>query len=119
METLVEYNDKLLGLPAGGIVYLACLCVGYAVKISHKISNDWIPTWVMIFGIILFMAMAPTRNHDVELRIWLTKNASVGLIIGLAAWLTHKLFLKRVEKWLGLFDSDTEFYCKPKDGDSP
>lgn len=101
MEELVDLNDKLVGLPAGAIVFLVCIAFGYAVKMSKRISNDWMPTVVIMVGTALFMALAPTRNFDVSLRIWLTRNFCVGFIIGFVAYMAHKFILKKLEDKFG------------------
>lgn len=116
MEKLVEFNDKLLGLPSGVLAYFGCICIGYAIKASRRISNEWLPTASMIVGVVLFMWGAPTRNDDVGLRIWLFRNFCVGLAWGLLAWITHRSALKRLEKRYNWFGSsfDTDEFHKPK-----
>lgn len=118
MEKLIEYNERLMGLPAGVIIFFACLAAGYGIKSSRRISNDWIPTVVMLTGTVLFMLVAPSKDPDIPYRIWLTKNAVFGFIIGFSSWMSHKLIIKRIENKLGLFDAsyDTEFKRKGTDG---
>lgn len=67
MEKLVEYNDKLNGLPAGAIIFLVCIAIGYALRVAEWFPNQRIPTVVMLCGSALFMLMAPSRRGQ-ELR---------------------------------------------------
>lgn len=93
MEKLVEWNNKLIGAPIGFLIFLACIGMGYVIKASHRVSNDWLPLALTLEGITLFMLGGPTWEHEIPLRIWLVRNFCFGLAIGIAAWASHKTVL--------------------------
>jgi hypothetical protein len=113
MDQLLQLNDKLMGLPAGVLVFGACIALGYAIKMTERIHNTAIPLVVMLAGVVLFALMAPTKLETEVLRIWLVKNVCVGWIIGFGAWMAHKLVLKKIEDKLGMFSDP------PKEGTPP
>lgn len=97
METLIKLNDQLAGAPAGLLVVFFCIAIGYLLKGIETFPNRRIPLAVVICSTILFMALSPTREADVPLRIWLTRNFAVGFILGFVAWALHKLILQHIE----------------------
>lgn len=119
---LVEWNDKLMGLPSGVLVFLGCIAVGYLLRSIKRFPNDGIPLTVVLIGCILFMLVAPDQI-GVTRRIWLTKNFLFGLIIGLSSWMIHKIVLSKVEDRLELIGKlpeslrtktgNTDMYVKP------
>lgn len=117
LEKLVEYNDKLSGLPNGAMAFLACIGIAYVINRAEWISNRLIPVAMLVFGIGLCMWGAPTRNPDVEIRIWLYRGFCTGVITGFVAWLARVIVLKRLEKKLGGFNGkshDTDHITKSK-----
>lgn len=115
MDQILQLNDKLMGLPGGVLVFIVCIGTGYAVKLTERVHNSAIPIVVMLTGVILFALISPEKTDDAPIRIWLVKNICVGWIIGFAAWMSHKLILKRVEEKLGLFsEPETKTKDEPK-----
>ena len=120
MNTLIEFNDKLMGAPSGVLVFLFCIGIGYGLKMLKKFPNDGIPVAVMLVGCIAFAVLAPS-DPKVELRIWIGRSVIIGWVIGTAAWLFHKFVLKHAERWLvdkivSKFPSfDTQQFTKPKE----
>lgn len=101
-----EFNAALMGAPVGVLVLLACLALGYAVKLIPVIENRWIPSIVIVGGVLLF-PMLSDRGGEL-LRIWLAKTTAMGLVIASLAWLVHNKVLKRLEEKLGWFKDEAE-----------
>jgi hypothetical protein len=97
METLIKLNDQLAGAPAGVLVVFFCIAIGYLLKGISLFRNRYIPLVVVVCSTGLFMALSPTREPNVLLRIWLTRNFIVGFILGFAAWALHKALLQHIE----------------------
>ena len=116
VEKLIELNDKLAGAPVGVLVFFVSISIGYAVKATKRIPNNIIPTCVIAAAAVLFMLGAPGAEAGTPLRVWLVCNFCVGTVVGLAAWLAHRVVLKRVEKRLGLFakpgEDDTDRFAR-------
>lgn len=93
-----------MGAPVGVLIFMACIVLGYVLKIIKLFPNEKIPAAVVIFAVVLFMFAAPEKK-DLVLRIWLVKNFCIGMAIGLLAWLAHNQVLKRIEEKMGWFDS--------------
>lgn len=100
MEKLVELNDKLMGAPAGVLVFFMCISIGYVWKMVAILPNRFIPALVMFNGAVLFLLLSWKTSVGVASG---TRNFVIGFIIGFVSWLAHKLVLKRIEQKLGLF----------------
>lgn len=101
-----EFNDALMGAPVGVLVLLACIAFGYSIKLIPTIDNRWIPSAVIVAGMILF-PMLSDRGAE-PLRIWMAKTITMGLVIASLAWLIHNKLLKRLEEKLGWFKDEEE-----------
>ena len=124
MDKLIAFNDQLAGAPIGVLIFFMCIGLGYAIKSSHRIPNNIIPTCVIVLAIALFMLGAPGQDAGVPMRVWLVRNFCIGTVIGFAAWMSHKFILKRIEKKFGLFvteddDETTAPLSEPKNQTTP
>jgi hypothetical protein len=99
LDSAVDLLNKLYGLPAIAIVMLGCLALGYLLRFIKAFPNDAIPVVCILFGAVLLPTLADARG-PMPLRIWLVKNAMLGLIVGCLAWITHNILLSRLEDWL-------------------
>lgn len=97
MSKLIEWNNELMGAPAGVLVVLLSICLGYLLRGIRVFENRFIPLVVVIASTILFMLLSPTREAGTPLRIWLTRNFIIGFILGFVAWGLHKLILQHIE----------------------
>lgn len=94
--------QKLDGLPATGLTILSCIVIGYVLRFIKKFPNDGIPVVVILWAGV-FYPMIADDNNDITLRVWLVRNALIGLVIGFVAWIIHKQVLSRLEDKFGLF----------------
>lgn len=108
METLNQWWNqasellgKLNGAPAGMLDFVLCIALGYALRWIKRFPNDAIPIVIILWGGLFLLLIA--EDAPVKLRIWMGRNLGIGIIIGVAAWLFHKLVLRRVEKKFGWF----------------
>jgi hypothetical protein len=104
MDQIIEWNNKLLNAPAGVIVGLVCIALGYVGKMTKPFPNRFIPAAVMACGSILFTLLTWQKGIDVPT---VTRNACIGFFIGFVSWLVHRLIIKRFEQKLGLFVGDS------------
>lgn len=102
LETLINYLQKLAGLPAAALTVAVCIVTGYVLKCLKKFPNEAIPVIVILMGGVLYPLIADA-NNTWTLRVWIVRNAGIGLVFGLVAWLIHNQILKRIESKLGLF----------------
>lgn len=112
MDWITELNDQLIGAPAVALVVLGCIAIGYALRLARKFPNDAIPLTVIIAGSALFMLLAPDRTNGMQMRVWLTRNFLIGLILGFLAWRIHARGLKQLEDKIpflkGILSTDAE-----------
>lgn len=115
MEKLTQFNDQLMGAPAGILLFLAVIAIGYALKAWGKFPNNAIPITLLAVGVGLWLIVAPEGKAGASVREWWGRNVLIGLIISCASWLTHRLILKKIETKLGVFSNgfDTEQEPKP------
>lgn len=92
MNTLLELNDKLMNAPAGVLVMLFAVALGYILKVSAFFPNNRIPLAVVIAAAIVF----PVLLYSVDKAgANVPRNAILGFIIGFIAWTFHAQILKR------------------------
>lgn len=101
LETFYQWNNALLGAPVGVLVGLLCLALGYALKVIPCIDNKWIPTAVIVAGVIFFPLLS--ERGETIYRIWIAKNIVLGFIVACLTWLLHNKLLKRIEAKFGFF----------------
>ena len=98
MNYLIELNSQLMNLPAGIIVALFAISIGYILKLAAFFPNNRIPFVIVIFTMVAFpivqlcadlMANVPHSLLHIPL------NVLIGVIIGFLAWTFHAQILKR------------------------
>ena len=122
LDKLVQFNDKLLGLPALPFLIVGCIALCYSIKGMPFVGNTWIPFWNFVFGILGYSMLGLlTVNFKAQWYIVLAilfKNAVIGMIGSALAWRIHTKVLKPLEKRLG-WDSDTDILLKGKTAQAP
>ncbi len=100
MEYFNEAINTLSKLGPEGFCFLACIAVGYLVKLVPWIPNKHIPWMCILSGPAIYPFLtnygrvSPDSQHPI-VRIVLT-----GLIISVVSWMAHYSIIWRVEKWL-------------------
>lgn len=100
VEQATHWLDQIQGWSAAALVMGCCIVVGYALRFIKQFPNDGIPLAVILTGGLCMMLLADPRPSSVSMRIWTTRNLIVGLIIGFAAWMGHKLIISKIENFL-------------------
>jgi hypothetical protein len=119
METLNELLKKLdavQGLTAVSLVLFSCIIVGYVLRFIKRFPNDGIPVAVILWGALAMLVLADPRASTMPARVWTMRNLCIGLVIGMIAWLSHKIILAKIEDFiLSKFPgaSNTSFFSKP------
>jgi hypothetical protein len=108
IEFLVKCNAQLLSLPAGVVVALFAIAIGYALKSAQFFANNRIPVVVMTFTAVWFplVQFSADQIAGVAKSGWhIPLNIMLGVVMGAGAWLFHAQILKR---WLDpkLFNDD-------------
>lgn len=115
LETILKYNDALLGLPALPLVLLGCIMVGYMAKLVPIVSNRWIPSIVFATGIAANLVITPLSGRQEWARAVI-----LGMIAAGAALFIHRKWLRN---WIDvdIFSAkgNTEMFEKPKDPTNP
>jgi hypothetical protein len=116
-NTMVQWNDNLAGAPAGLLVFCVCIAAGYVWKVIRVLPNRFIPLIVMLTGAVIHPSLTYVSGQAGPV---LLRWSVVGFIIGFAAWVFHRLVLKKIEDKLGtkLDEADTEIVI-PKDNYDP
>lgn len=106
MDTLIKFNDQLIGAPAGVLVMLFACALGYVLKSVAAFPNRWIPAVVVGFTTLVFVLIMPERGADMPGRVYYGRGVIIGFLFGFAAWAFHAQVLKR---WLDpkIFSSNT------------
>ncbi len=104
VQTLIDYLNKLYGLPAVVLVAMSCIVVGYMLKFVKKFPNDSIPIAVLTWGAMFLPLLSDYQPG--HMRIQIIRNVFVGFIAAFGAWLVHDKILKRLEDKLGWFADD-------------
>lgn len=115
LEELLKLLDGIQGLPAVALVCFTCVVVGYALRFIRPFPNQAIPVVVILWGAVAMLLLADARPTTMSPRIWTARNFSVGLIVGMLAWLLHKLVLARIEDLIAKRfpgSNDTAFFNK-------
>lgn len=110
LDEAIKWSESLSNAPAAVLVFLMCIASGYVWKAIRVFPNRFTPLVVMIVGAVLLMGLTWASNSTGPV---ILRNAVVGFIIGFAAWLAHRLILKRIEDRFGKVTDDTEFVEKP------
>lgn len=111
-EEAVRWSESLMNAPAALLVLLVCISVGYVLKAISVFPNRFIPLAVMVIGAVFLMLLTFVKNAEIPA---MTRNFCVGFVLGFAAWVIHRVALKRLEEKFGWFKLDeTEFVEKPK-----
>ena len=98
MNDLIALNAKLMDLPAGVLVALFSIAIGYVLKSGAFFPNNRIPVVVVAIASVVFPILemcAYAQKGDYDLWLWVPKNVVVGAIIGFLAWAFHAQILKR------------------------
>lgn len=93
LTQLNKWNDQLYGLPAGSLVFVACLAYGYAIKLTPFIPNKFIPISVIMFGAAANLALAEATTTLQSI----SRSLLTGFIIGTSAWLAHYSIISKIE----------------------
>jgi hypothetical protein len=119
MDALTKLNDQLMGAPAGVLVFLVSIVIGYVLKLMPGFGNQRIPRVVVLSAAVLFVLLSlpamPTGWKDVV--SWLIRHLAAGLVIGFIAWLAHAKGLKRIESRIPFLKDWLE--DEPSDGTNP
>lgn len=98
LNSILSLFDKVQGLPAAGLLCLASIALGYALKFWPWFPNKMIPTAVILLPVILYPIVADPKVQNLPGRIWFVRNLSIGIIIGGGSWMLHFLVVRRIEK---------------------
>ena len=94
MDTLLKINDQLMNAPAGVLVALFAIALGYILKGADFFPNSRIPLVVVLVCAVVFPALLYSSDHQGSNVL---RNIIVGFIIGFVAWTLHARILSR---WL-------------------
>lgn len=112
IDTVLRWNDSLLGLPALPLVLLGCVVCGYMIKLTPFVPNRWIPVCVFAFGILANLGINPPTTFPLGVRAVI-----LGMVAGGASIIVHRKLLR---KWIdvNVFETgETKFINKPKEGE--
>lgn len=116
IESILQWLDKLQGLPAIALVFISCVITGYTLRFIKRFPNDGIPVAVVLWGAVAMLVIADPRASTVPPRIWIMRNLLIGFALGFVAWLIHKALLSKIEDWIAAkFPSilgNTSFFTK-------
>lgn len=103
LKTAIDWLTKLETLPAGLLTIVACIALGYILKLVPEIPNKRIPLANFVFGSLLYMLITPYTAANpliVEEGVPIVarlRALAIGMVLSAVAWLIHAQVLKRVE----------------------
>ena len=97
IQQIVDLLGKLYGLPSYAVVFIACIAVGYVLRLWKSFPNEAIPIVAIVWGAAFLPLVADPWEDGSPWRIWFFKNFLIGLIIGAAAWVFHNQILSKFE----------------------
>lgn len=95
-----EINDfigGLYGLGGAALTGISSIVVGYVFRSIKRFPNSAIPVVVVIYAGFANPFLADPYAPPQTMRLWLAKNAVVGIIMGFLAWKLHKNVLQKWE----------------------
>ncbi len=99
-ENILSQLDKIQGWSVAALVLGCCIAVGYMLRVIKSFPNEAIPVVVILTGALSMLLLADPRPTAMSARIWTTRNFIVGLILGLTAWMGHKIIVSKIEDFL-------------------
>ena len=111
MNTLIKLNSDLMNAPAGVVVILFAISIGYVLKVAAFFPNNRIPFVVVVFTSIVFPIVelcADLMGYEKHPWLHIPINILIGVILGFVAWTFHAQILR---KWV-----DPYFFVKPQTG---
>lgn len=100
IDKAIEVLNRIEGFPAAALVFLTCIAIGYIIRAIPQIPNGAIPAVIILWGGFFMGLIANSRDNSMSLRVWIVRNAAVGISIGLIAWLTHRFAISYLEDWI-------------------
>jgi hypothetical protein len=113
MNYLLKLNSDLMNAPAGVIVILFAIAIGYVFKMASFFPNKFIPLVIVCITAIIFPTVqlcADLSGQAASPWLHLPINGLVGVILGFIAWVFHAQILKR---WV-----DPKFLTEDEDGNT-
>lgn len=117
MENITEVTNTFSGVwnqitsaPVHLLLALLLNVVGYMLKRTPKVRNEWIPWIIVALGTLLYpLLVSPTlEQHQQYNHPWLII-AIFGFLLGVMALVLHRLILRKFGKLInGLFAEDPE-----------
>lgn len=101
LDKVLGWLDKLQGMSAVALIFLSCIGLGYILRYVKQFPNGGIPLAVVLWGTAAMMIAADARANNMPARVWVVRNAMIGITIGVSAILFHKYILRFAEEWLG------------------
>ncbi|MDE2104821.1 MAG: hypothetical protein KGL39_46725 [Patescibacteria group bacterium] len=98
MNYLIKLNGELMNAPAGVVVILFAIAVGYVLKMANFFPNKFIPLVIVCLTAFIFPTVqlcADLAGKVASPWLHLPINALIGVILGFAAWMFHARILKR------------------------
>lgn len=110
LETILKYNDALLGLPALPLVLIGCIMAGYMVKLIPVVSNRWIPAIVFACGITANLLITPLSGREGWVRAFI-----LGMVAAGAALFIHRKWLRNcIDVDIFSPKGNTEIFANPE-----
>ncbi len=120
MNTLIQLDSQMAHLPAGVVVALFAIALGYVLKSSEFFPNNRIPLVIVCVTSVVFpiVQLCEDRMNHVEEFLWHAPlNVLLGVVIGFLAWTFHAQILRRfVDPKLFNDDGSTKFLKRDKGG---
>lgn len=115
LNSMVEWNNKLLGLPSGVLVLIVMFLFNSVLYYAEFFPNRNIPLFSIVGGALIYFLLSWRVGADtLPVPIWATKNIVIGCIIGCVAWIASLRYgMKLVGKLAGKPDPSPPLPEKP------
>lgn len=100
MNYLEEAINTLSKLGPEMFCIVACIAVGYLVRVVPFIPNKWIPSICILAGMFIYPGLTSTGRVSPDAQIPIVRMWFTGLILGALAFAIHDQALSRLEKYI-------------------
>ncbi len=106
IDEIISQLGKLGGAPAYTLVFLLCIITCVTLTKFKRFPNDGIWLASVLLGGFVNVLIADPMSDTLTFRVWMVKNAVLGLIFGGAGAFTHAVLLKKLLAKFGFAEDE-------------
>lgn len=100
MDYLNELINTLSGLGPEMFCIVACIAVGYVVRLIPVIPNKWIPAICILVAPVIYPFLTNPGRVSPDSQMPMTRIVLTGLVLGVAAFVLHDKVIVHIERYI-------------------